>query len=90
MNAFKQFDVPECISFPYKELKGSGDKLPKNRLLIMADSSGIYSKDTVTNSKERDLKLLLICLADLLIGREITYRSLLIQHTGCQVHVYVS
>jgi len=56
MNAFKQFDVPKCISFPYKELKGSGDKLPKNWLLILADSSGIYSKDAVTNLKRKGFK----------------------------------
>jgi rhodanese-related sulfurtransferase len=52
ISAFKTFDVPECIPFPFEKLKRSGEQLPKNRLLIMADSSGIYGREAVLYLRE--------------------------------------
>lgn len=40
----KAFSVPECIHIPHALLPHHSDELPKGRLLILADSSGVYTK----------------------------------------------
>ena len=40
----KAFSVPECLHVPHALLSDHTSKLPKDRLLILADSSGVYTK----------------------------------------------
>ncbi|BDU73180.1 hypothetical protein METEAL_23540 [Mesoterricola silvestris] len=40
----KAFDVPGQIHVPHSELIEHTGSLPKDRLLILADSSGVYTK----------------------------------------------
>jgi rhodanese-related sulfurtransferase len=40
----KAFSVPECVHIPHALLPGRAGELPKDRLLILADSSGVYTK----------------------------------------------
>ena len=53
MNAYKQFDIPECIQYPITELLRSEIKLPTNKIMIFADASGIKSKEAVVLLKKR-------------------------------------
>ncbi|PLW93035.1 MAG: hypothetical protein C0592_07755 [Marinilabiliales bacterium] len=45
--AFKKFDVPEVLFCPHNELGNFLQKLPNNRLLIVADSAGLFSKEAM-------------------------------------------
>ncbi len=45
INAFKQFDVELVINIPLKKLNDLINNLPKGQLIIIADSSGINSKE---------------------------------------------
>ena len=53
MNAYKQFDVPEYLQYPISELIRSEVKLPKNRIMIFADATGIRSKEAVVLMKDK-------------------------------------
>jgi rhodanese-related sulfurtransferase len=41
----KAFKVPETIRIPHEELPGLLAELPTNRPLLLADSSGVYTKE---------------------------------------------
>lgn len=45
--AFKKFDVPEVLFCPHNELGDFLEKIPDNRLLIVADSVGLFSKEAM-------------------------------------------
>lgn len=38
----KAFPVPESIAIPHRELASQVERLPKDRLVILADASGVY------------------------------------------------
>ncbi|HLO69206.1 MAG TPA: rhodanese-like domain-containing protein [Holophaga sp.] len=40
--AMKAFAVPERIHLPHRALPGRVEELPRGRLLVLADSSGVY------------------------------------------------
>ena len=41
----KAFHVPEAIHIPHEELQGLLSELPANRPLLLADTSGVFTKD---------------------------------------------
>ena len=45
MNRFKMFDVPEIIYCPYSILKDVYQNLPDEKAIILADSTGLHSKE---------------------------------------------
>ena len=47
----KAFSVPEIIYLPHTMLAEHAADLPKDRLLILADSSGVYTKDAAATLK---------------------------------------
>lgn len=47
MNRFKMMDVPEVIYCPYSILEETYMNLPMEKPLIVADASGIHSKEAV-------------------------------------------
>lgn len=49
INAFKQFDVELVINIPLKKLNDKINNLPKGQLIIIADTSGINSKEVFNN-----------------------------------------
>ncbi|KAF5051728.1 hypothetical protein DSECCO2_416030 [anaerobic digester metagenome] len=50
--AFKQFGVPEFISCHHIKLKEFADHLPDNRVLIVADSVGLFSHEAMIILKD--------------------------------------
>ena len=50
--AFKQFDLQEILYCPHTELNDFLQHLPKNRILIVADSVGLFSKEAMNVLKE--------------------------------------
>jgi rhodanese-related sulfurtransferase len=44
---YKAFDVPEVVYCPWKELIGQMEKLPADREIIVADSSGIQGREAM-------------------------------------------
>jgi rhodanese-related sulfurtransferase len=42
--AMKTFDVPEWVHLPHDQLAEGMADLPKDRLLVLADASGVYTK----------------------------------------------
>lgn len=44
---YKRFDVPEVLFCPYRRFREFADNLPRNRALIVADSTGLRSKEIV-------------------------------------------
>lgn len=42
---FRQFDVPETILFSQEDLPDKLECLPRDRLLVVADNVGMYSKE---------------------------------------------
>jgi rhodanese-related sulfurtransferase len=55
MNRFKMLDVPEVIYCPLSILEESFFDLPSDKPLIIADSSGIHSKEAVKLLIEKGL-----------------------------------
>lgn len=53
LNRYKMFDVEEIIFCPQSILEGNLNELPKDKPLIMADSTGINSKKAVLFLKEK-------------------------------------
>lgn len=53
MNNFKMFKAGNVIYLPYSELTGSYFDLPHDKLLIFADTVGIWSRDSVLFMNER-------------------------------------
>jgi len=51
--AFKRLDVAKVIFLPFDQLKTHYNTLPKNKILIIADSSGIYNKDAMLFLKDK-------------------------------------
>jgi len=49
--AMKAFSVPEIIHLPHTILADHALELPMDRLLILADSSGVYTKATAATLK---------------------------------------
>ena len=47
VNQYKQFDVPVVIQIPLGRISNDFCQLPKDRLIIVADSSGVRSKDAI-------------------------------------------
>jgi hydroxyacylglutathione hydrolase len=45
ISQFKKFGVPITIQIPLGRLNGEFDQLPKNEWIIVADSSGLHSKE---------------------------------------------
>jgi len=45
--ALKQFDVPDVIYCPWQEVGQYLDRLPENREIIVADSSGSHSREVL-------------------------------------------
>ncbi|MBK8790983.1 MAG: rhodanese-like domain-containing protein [Holophagaceae bacterium] len=41
----KAFHVPEAIHIPHRELPGLLSELPSDRPLLLADTSGVFTKD---------------------------------------------
>jgi rhodanese-related sulfurtransferase len=56
LNRFKIFDVPELIFCPLKKLAELIAALPVDKLLIIADASGIHSPEAVKLLKEHGFK----------------------------------
>lgn len=52
LTAFKQFGVPEFISCHHIKLKECTDHLPGNRVLIVADSVGLFSHESMIILKD--------------------------------------
>jgi len=52
LSAFKQFGVPEFISCHHIKLKEFIDHLPDKRLLILADSVGLFSHEAMIILKD--------------------------------------
>lgn len=52
LTAFKQFGVPEFISCHHIKLKEFIDHLPDQRLLIVADSVGLFSHESMIILKD--------------------------------------
>ena len=48
----KEFGVPEWIHIPHPELAGRLEELPKDRLLLLADTSGVYLRAAVQVLRE--------------------------------------
>lgn len=49
--AMKAFSVPEIIYLPHANLTDHALELPMDRLLILADSSGVYTKSAAATLK---------------------------------------
>jgi rhodanese-related sulfurtransferase len=49
----RQFDLDPVIFIPYSELNNHYEELPKDRLLILADSVGLRSKEALIFLKEK-------------------------------------
>lgn len=47
----KAFSVPEWVHMPHAELSARAADLPKDRLLILADSASVYTKPAATALK---------------------------------------
>jgi rhodanese-related sulfurtransferase len=45
ISQYKKFGVPITIQIPFGRLNGEFDQLPKNEWIIVADSSGLHSKE---------------------------------------------
>ena len=45
----KAFAVPDCAHLPHTLLSDQAQDLPKDRLLILADSAGVYTKGAAAN-----------------------------------------
>jgi rhodanese-related sulfurtransferase len=41
----KAFQVPEWVNIPHRQLRGQAGALPKDRLLVLADASGVYVRE---------------------------------------------
>ncbi len=55
MSHIKTFDVPEILIFPLRTLKDDLKKLPKSKLLIFADATGVKSKPAMEYASENGL-----------------------------------
>lgn len=44
---YKKFDVPEVLYCPYRQFEEFADRIPKDRALIVAASTGLRSKEIV-------------------------------------------
>ena len=47
LTLYKKFDIHNIIYLPFNELKNNIKALPKDKMLILADSAGIKSKEAV-------------------------------------------
>lgn len=56
MGRFKMFDVNELIYCPLRILKEKNNELPGNRALIIADASGLRSKEAVVLLKSKGIE----------------------------------
>ncbi|MBI9068374.1 MAG: rhodanese-like domain-containing protein [Salinivirgaceae bacterium] len=45
LTAYKKFDVETLILIPYKQIESDHHSIPKNKNVIIADSTGIKSKE---------------------------------------------
>lgn len=52
MNSFKMFQVDSVLYLPYSELSNLYDQLPSDKPLIMADSVGLKSRESVLFLKQ--------------------------------------
>lgn len=46
-NQYKRFDAPEVYQIPLSRLKEENQKLPIDKLIIVADTSGLKSKEAI-------------------------------------------
>ena len=53
LNNFKIFNVGNVIYLPYSELIGSFSDLPRDKILVFADSVGLRSRESVLFIKEQ-------------------------------------
>jgi rhodanese-related sulfurtransferase len=49
----KAFGVPESLHLPHSILSDHADELPRDRLLVLADSAGVYTKGAAAALKDR-------------------------------------
>ncbi len=49
----KAFPVPECIPIPHRVLAQRTGQLPKDRLLVLADASGVYVRQAAATLAEQ-------------------------------------
>ncbi len=70
MNRFKMFDVPEAIYCPFSILEETYLRLPLDKPMIFADSSGIHSKEAVKFLLEKRMDLTIANLAGGLVEWE--------------------
>ncbi len=47
INQFKGFSAPVVIQIPLRQLESEYSRLPKDKLIIVADSSGLHSKEAI-------------------------------------------
>ena len=81
MNRFKMFDVPQFIYCPFSILEETYLHLPLGKPMIIADSTGIHSKEAVTFLQERGLGSLIANLAGGLVEWERDELPLIIDKT---------
>jgi len=52
LQAMKAFAVPEWIHLPHTQVAARAAELPKDRLLILADSASVYTKTAAATLRE--------------------------------------
>lgn len=52
---FKVFDVPDVLNYPLSVIRQLHEKLPGNKLLILADSSGLRSREIAMFLREKGI-----------------------------------
>ncbi len=52
INQFKKFSAPFVIQIPLRQLESEYAQLPKDKLIIVADSSGLHSKEAIAILKK--------------------------------------
>ncbi len=81
MNRFKMIDVPEIIYCPFSILTETWLQLPKEKPLIIADTTGIHSKEAVEFLTDKGLGDRVANLAGGLVEWERDEMPLIIDHS---------
>ncbi len=58
LNQFKRFDVPLVLQIPLSQLASQYHLLPTDRLIIVADSSGLHANEALLLLKEKGFRQL--------------------------------
>ncbi len=53
ISQFKRFGVPGAVQIPLSRLEAQSDRIPKDNWIIIADSSGLHSKEACLRLKAK-------------------------------------